>query len=133
MNTLIHLWPAISINESSFAILDTPMFPARFYFGPVGNTPDGFIGMDNATSRYHHSLVDAQEKAITDGFALTVAERVFARKDAERADLILVAQRLAALRSDSAFGEAVSYLPELASVVDHAEAVLKGRPFEVTP
>jgi len=130
MNTLIHLWPETSHNESAYAILDTPMFPARFYFGPVGNTPDGWIGLDNATNRFHRSLADAECTAMLTGFSLTSRERTVAQATTERADLLLVTQRLAALRSDAGFAEAVSFLPELAALVDQAECVIAGKPFD---
>lgn len=52
---------------------------------------------------------------------------------AERASLLTVVQQLAALRSDAGFDfdDAVDlYLPELEAIVDHADAVLAGRPFD---
>lgn len=126
MNTLIHLWPGTD-NLSDVAILDTPMFPARYYVGPVLSNPDEWLPADHATFRYHRTLAKAFAAAKARGYKVDVQAAI------ERHESITVLERLAALRSDSAFSEAVSYLPELASVVDHAEAVLKGAPFEVTP
>ncbi len=129
MNTLIHLWPG-SPTTCDLAILETPCFPASFYFGPVNRSMDSWVPADNSTSRFHRTLSDAISAADRRG-AITAAIR---RAEVQRVapDHLLVTQRLAALRTDAGLSEAIAYLPELASLVDHAEAVLKGAPFEAS-
>ncbi len=142
MNTLVHLWPGTN-HLSDVAILDTPCYPARYYFGPVREegsygawtppNPGEWVPLDNATSRFHPTL--KQAIAAADLHGLDIADVTFKAVTAhvaERGELEVVVQRLAALRTDAGLSEAIAYLPELASLVDHAEAVLKGAPFEAS-
>ncbi len=108
MNTLVYLWRGTP-TTTDYAILDTPMHPARFYFGPVahrGLLSEGrWVGLDNATSRYHRTLDEAKVAAAWAGFnpasAVTanlntelVADFIFAHTRADRTEVYVKALHL---------------------------------------
>ena len=76
MNKLLQLFPrnevigGVNVKLQAFAILETPCYPASWYFGPVefAKPPQDRTGewqtMNNATSNFHRSLEQAEDEAI---------------------------------------------------------------------
>ncbi len=113
MNTLIYLFVRAKLGDTEYAILDTPMRPARYYFGPVRRdafgAPNDWIGLDNATHRYHAAIDGALLAAGNNGLdtrparaavmasrskAEIVADFIFAHSRADRTGVYLKAVRL---------------------------------------
>ena len=67
-NVVLQLFPAKNVGDQTYAILETPCYPASYYFGPVHFTRDGRTGewdtANNATSNWHKTLQGAKQVAI---------------------------------------------------------------------
>lgn len=51
-----------------WAILETPCYPCTFYFGPVCDVGNEWVGRTNATCNFHRTIDECLEAAIQAGF-----------------------------------------------------------------
>lgn len=109
------------------------------WFSPYREeTGTPFLWPDFNQLGFHYRYAEGSDKTQSevairhqDGKSISIGFGDYVRMACnQHPDLLQVVNRLAALRTDAGFAEAVAVLPELASLVDHAECVMAGKPFD---